>query len=105
MARSPAMAAVSTASAGCSSMKASRSNHKPAGHMSGPEAARLSPMLPLAFPSYDIGRRSMTETEIADFVTRFAAGWAARDGEAFLALWHPDGLLHTPLVGRPVKGS
>jgi len=47
----------------------------------------------------------MTEAEIADFVTRFAAAWAARDGEAFLALWHPDGLLHTPLVGRPVMGS
>ena len=47
----------------------------------------------------------MTDAEIADFVTRFAAAWAARDGEAFLALWHPDGLLHTPLVGRPVIGS
>jgi ketosteroid isomerase-like protein len=47
----------------------------------------------------------MTETEITDFVTRFAAAWAARDGEAFLALWHPEGLLHTPLVGRAVKGS
>jgi ketosteroid isomerase-like protein len=47
----------------------------------------------------------MTDTEIADFVTRFAAAWAARDGEAFLALWHPDGLLHTPPVGRAVKGS
>jgi ketosteroid isomerase-like protein len=47
----------------------------------------------------------MTDAETADFVTRFAAAWAARDGEAFLALWHPDGLLHTPLVGRPVQGS
>jgi hypothetical protein len=47
----------------------------------------------------------MTDLEISDFVTRFAAAWAARDGEAFLAFWHPEGLLHTPLVGRPVKGS
>jgi ketosteroid isomerase-like protein len=47
----------------------------------------------------------MTDLEITDFVTRFAAAWAARDGEAFLALWHPEGLLHTPLVGRAVKGS
>jgi ketosteroid isomerase-like protein len=47
----------------------------------------------------------MTDTEIADFVTRFAAAWAARDGEAFLALWHAEGQLNTPLVGRPVKGS
>jgi ketosteroid isomerase-like protein len=47
----------------------------------------------------------MTDAEISDFVTRFAAAWAARDGEAFLALWHPEGQLNTPLVGRPVKGS
>jgi ketosteroid isomerase-like protein len=47
----------------------------------------------------------MTDTEIADFVTRFAAAWAARDGEAFLALWHPEGLLHTPMVGRTVNGN
>ncbi|HTO67594.1 MAG TPA: nuclear transport factor 2 family protein [Bradyrhizobium sp.] len=47
----------------------------------------------------------MTDDEMQDFVTRFAAAWAARDGNAFLALWHPDGMLYTPLVGRPVKGS
>jgi ketosteroid isomerase-like protein len=47
----------------------------------------------------------MTDAEITDFVTRFAAAWAARDGEAFLALWHPEGLLHTPLVGRTVSGN
>jgi ketosteroid isomerase-like protein len=47
----------------------------------------------------------MTDAEISDFVTRFAAAWAARDGEAFVALWHPEGLLHTPMVGRKVQGS
>ena len=47
----------------------------------------------------------MTEAEISDFVTRFAAAWAARDGESFLTLWHPEGLLHTPMVGRTVQGS
>jgi ketosteroid isomerase-like protein len=47
----------------------------------------------------------MTDNEIQDFVTRFAAAWAARDGNAFLDLWHPEGLLHTPMVGRAVKGS
>jgi ketosteroid isomerase-like protein len=47
----------------------------------------------------------MTDAEISDFVTRFAAAWAARDGEAFLALWHPEGQLNTPLVGRTVMGS
>ena len=47
----------------------------------------------------------MTDAEIQEFVTRFAAAWAARDGNAFLDLWHPEGLLDTPLVNRPVKGS
>ncbi|MGO9606456.1 MAG: nuclear transport factor 2 family protein [Candidatus Binataceae bacterium] len=47
----------------------------------------------------------MTEADVSQFVTRFAAAWAARDGAAFLALWHPDGLLHTPLLGAPLKGS
>ena len=47
----------------------------------------------------------MTDEEVQNFVTRFAAAWAARDGNAFLDLWHPDGLLYTPLVNRPVAGS
>jgi ketosteroid isomerase-like protein len=47
----------------------------------------------------------MTDAEIQDFVTRFAAAWAARDGNAFLDLWHPKGTLNTPMVGRTVKGS
>ena len=47
----------------------------------------------------------MTDIDIQDFVTRFAAAWAARDGEAFLALWHPDGVLHSPLYDRPVLGK
>ncbi|RST49704.1 nuclear transport factor 2 family protein [Variovorax sp. MHTC-1] len=48
---------------------------------------------------------TMTDAEIQDFITRFAAAWAARDGEAFVALWHPDGVLRTPLVDRPVAGA
>ena len=47
----------------------------------------------------------MTTEEVQDFVTRFAAAWAARDGSAFLELWHSDGTLRTPLVDRPVRGS
>jgi ketosteroid isomerase-like protein len=47
----------------------------------------------------------MTDEEVQEFVTRFAAAWAARDGNAFLKLWHPDGMLYTPLVNRPVKGN
>jgi ketosteroid isomerase-like protein len=47
----------------------------------------------------------MTDAEIQQFVTQFAAAWAARDGDAFLALWHPDGVLRTPFAGRPLAGS
>jgi len=46
----------------------------------------------------------MTDAEAQDFLTRFAAAWAARDGEAFLALWHPEGVLRTPLADRPIAG-
>ena len=47
----------------------------------------------------------MTDADVQSFVINFAAAWAARDGNAFLALWHPEGRLYTPLVARPVLGS
>ena len=47
----------------------------------------------------------MTDNAIEDFVTRFAAAWAARDGAAFAALWHADGVLHYPLTDRPLVGA
>jgi ketosteroid isomerase-like protein len=47
----------------------------------------------------------MSETEVQEFVTSFAAAWAVRDGAAFSALWHADGVLHYPLVERPLAGS
>jgi ketosteroid isomerase-like protein len=47
----------------------------------------------------------MTDADIQNFITRFAAAWAARDGDAFLALWHADGSLHYPLTNRVLKGS
>ena len=47
----------------------------------------------------------MTDEEIQEFVTKFAAAWAARDSEAFLALWHPDGVLFYPLANRPIAGN
>lgn len=47
----------------------------------------------------------MTESDVADFVTRFADAWARRDGPRFLDLWHPDGTLTSPLYDRPVKGA
>ena len=46
----------------------------------------------------------MTDAEVQDFVTRFAAAWAGRDPAAFQALWHADGVLHSPLYDRPVAG-
>ncbi|MGL4287727.1 MAG: nuclear transport factor 2 family protein [Phreatobacter sp.] len=47
----------------------------------------------------------MTDTEKQTFVDRFAAAWGARDGAAFLALWHPEGRLHSPFTQRVIKGS
>jgi ketosteroid isomerase-like protein len=47
----------------------------------------------------------MTDTDIQDFVISFAAAWAARDPAAFAALWHPDGVLHYPLLDRPIRGD
>ena len=47
----------------------------------------------------------MNDQDIQDFVTRFAAAWAARDPESFMALWHPEGTLHSPLYDRPVLGK
>src|SRR5271156_3133490 len=47
----------------------------------------------------------MTETETQTFVDNFAAAWAARDADAFLALWHPDGQLHYPFANRVIKGG
>jgi ketosteroid isomerase-like protein len=47
----------------------------------------------------------MSDAEIQEFVTRFAAAWAARDGALFRALWHEDGVLHYPLTDRPIAGA
>ena len=47
----------------------------------------------------------MTEVEKQTFVDQFAAAWAARNGDAFLALWHPDGQLHYPFANRVLEGS
>ncbi len=47
----------------------------------------------------------MIEIDVIQFVKKFAAAWVTRNGDAFLALWHADGLLHTPLLEGPIKGS
>ena len=47
----------------------------------------------------------MTDLEKQTFVNNFAAAWAARDGDAFLALWDPDGRLHYPFANRVIMGG
>ena len=47
----------------------------------------------------------MTDDEKQTFVDRFAAAWAAQDGDAFLALWRPEGRLHYPFADRVIKGA
>lgn len=47
----------------------------------------------------------MTDPEIQMFVAAFAQAWSRRDGDAFLSLWHPDGLLHSPFANRVIKGN
>lgn len=47
----------------------------------------------------------MTDRDISDFVLRFAAAWSTRSGQAFLDMWEPDGLLHSPLYDRPIRGA
>jgi hypothetical protein len=47
----------------------------------------------------------MTDLEKQTFVNNFAAAWAARDGDAFLALWHPHGRLHYPFANRVIMGA
>lgn len=44
----------------------------------------------------------MTPDEAEAFVRGFEAAWAARDGEVMRRLWHPHGLLFTPVVNHPV---
>lgn len=46
----------------------------------------------------------VTDTQFQKFVAQFVAAWTARDAKAFVALWHPDGVLHYPLTDRPIAG-
>jgi hypothetical protein len=47
----------------------------------------------------------MTLQETEEFVERFATAWRTRKNEAFAAIWHPDGELVYPFVGRTIKGK
>ena len=46
----------------------------------------------------------MQQDEAEEFVGRFAHAWATKDGAAFLALWHPDGELRSPIYDRVIYG-
>lgn len=46
----------------------------------------------------------MTEREVEDFVVRLAAVWASGNSDDFLTVWHPDGVLHHPMLDRPLSG-
>lgn len=60
-----------------------------------------------AWPAHATPKRrsSMTDTEAQAFVDRFAAAWAAKDGAAFVRLWHPEGKLHYPFASRVIRGD
>jgi ketosteroid isomerase-like protein len=74
--------------------------------VAGPEVRNRPDILRAAiYLRSDIEEIIMTDADTCEFVTKFAAAWAARDGEAFLKLWHPDGVLRTPFAGRAIAGS
>jgi len=71
--------------------------------MLGPKSARCGSASVVVFVLY-WKIHEMTEAEALDFVTRFSAAWNTREGSAFLALWHEEGLLHHPFADRVIKG-
>jgi ketosteroid isomerase-like protein len=61
----------------------------------------------MRMPSFNAilgGDGIMREEDVAEFVRDFEAAWAAKDGAAFLALWHPEGELHSPIYDRVIYG-
>src|SRR6516225_6869563 len=82
-----------------------RSRCRPATEMVRSGNRQTLPSSAAKSPSPQNGDDDMTNEDVQDFVTRFAAAWAARDGNAFLELWHPEGSLYTPLVDRRLAGS
>src|SRR5580658_8930992 len=71
---------------------------RPSGNLGG-----MGPGFPSAF-GHQKRISPMSDWDISNFVIRFAAAWSTRDGQAFLDMWEPDGLLHSPLYDRPIKG-
>lgn len=47
----------------------------------------------------------MTREQAGDFVKRYVAAWASREPNAMADMWHADGILHHPLLGRAIPGS
>ena len=46
-----------------------------------------------------------TNRDMQAFVVAYQGAWASRAPGAMRALWHPDGVLHHPALGRPVSGE
>jgi hypothetical protein len=46
----------------------------------------------------------MTDSEIRALVAKFERAWATREDAEFLAIWHPDGELHSPFNSRVLLG-
>lgn len=46
-----------------------------------------------------------SDRDMQAFVVAYQAAWASREPGAMRALWHPDGVLHHPALGRAVSGE
>src|SRR5262245_66368956 len=46
-----------------------------------------------------------TDRDMQAFVVAYQGAWASREPGAMRALWHPDGELHHPALGRAVSGE
>lgn len=55
---------------------------------------------------FGINRRLvfMTESEAADFVAKLGVVWSSGDSDAFLDVWHPDGVLEHPMLDEHLRG-
>jgi hypothetical protein len=45
------------------------------------------------------------DTEMEAFVAAYQQAWASREPGVMRTMWHADGVLHHPALGRPVTGE
>jgi hypothetical protein len=46
-----------------------------------------------------------SDRDMQAFVVAYQAAWASREPGVMRALWHPDGMLHHPALGRAIFGE